>query len=435
MNVERNPKTFNCLFSLFVKMGEERLGRPLTAEEINKLRPSIAKKCETISKKDIVREIYNLEKSNREQKHGKLSLKEKMDLKKKIHAVTKCPVKYTSSSDDLVKAVSNSFANIHVYDALKRNPSLKLKAPEVLNAEKRKLKNSYINDKFHYKAPSSLSDKMKRFVALGGAVLIAAGIGTMVHFNNPQTPIQDETTISETSTQESLTPKDYLIDCITPDNEPWVEYNASLSHFKSVFTNEFNNMNNSELSSGYIQMRSVPHTFIYELTDNNGQHFYITKGNSPGTTEDLVQRAGYDCKRINDFDNDVDVISVVTDSGNFIAACAWIDGKMVPICADGSQFTDHAPSQQELNSGYSNIINANSVADAQLLANLCSTGAFRSVCNDNRDEYADCLLEYIGEHSDSQLAQEINSAIKEATHVQTNKNTKTAEIEDEELEF
>lgn len=291
MNVQRNPKTFNCLFTLFVNMGEERLGRHLTSEEINKLRPSIAKKCENIHKKDIVREIYNLEKSRREQEKGALSLKEKMDLRKKISTVTNCPVKYTSSSNDLVKAVSNSFANIHISDALKRNPSLKLKAPEILNAEKRKLKDSYINDKFHYNAPSYMSDNMKRCVALGGTFLVAAGIGAMVHFNTPQSPVQEETTITQISEPDVLTPKDYLMDCIKPDDSSWVEYNASLSHFKDVFTNEFNDMNNSELSSGYIQIRSVPHTFIYKLTSKNGNEFYVTKGNSPGTTKDLLEQA------------------------------------------------------------------------------------------------------------------------------------------------
>ena len=138
---------------------------------------------------------------------------------------------------------------------------------------------------------------------------------------------------------------------------------------------------------------------------------------------------------MNDYNSDVDVVSVITDSGNFIAACASIDGKIVPICADGSQFTDYVPSQQELSSGYSNIINSNSVADAELLANLCSTGAFDKVCDDNRDAYAECLLEYIEEHPDSQLAQNVNSAIKESKNTETKTNTTHIEIEDDGRDY
>ena len=66
MDVKKDKKTFDYLFGLFVRMGEEKLGRQLNAKEISQLRPVIAKKCENIDKKYIVREIYNLEKSRKE---------------------------------------------------------------------------------------------------------------------------------------------------------------------------------------------------------------------------------------------------------------------------------------------------------------------------------------------------------------------------------
>lgn len=423
MNIEKNQKTFNYLFYLFVTMGEEKLGRRLTNDEINNLRPLIQKKCETINKKDIVREIYNLEKSNREQEKGHLSSKEKKDLRKKITAITNCPVKYTSSSDVLVKAVSNSFANIHISDALKRNPNLKLKPQEIFKTKKRELRDSYITDHFHYKSPTYISDNMKRFVALGGALLFTTAFSTMVHLSKSSFPVQEETTITQVSEPEVLTPKDYLIDSIKQHDSSWIESNASLKHFKNVFANEFNNINNSELSSEYIQIRSVPHTFIYKLASKSGEEFYVTKGNSPGTTKDLLEQAGYTCQGVSNYNRDVKVISVITDSDNFIAACALIDGKYVPICADGSQFTNHKPSQQELSSGYSDIINSNSVANAELLADLCSTRAFDKVCDDNRNAYAECLLKYIKQRPDSQLAKDVNSAISKSKNPETKNNT------------
>ena len=438
MDIKKDKQTFNYLFGLFVRMGEEKLGRQLTANEINQLRPSIAKKCENIDKKYVVREIYNLEKSRKEKAKGALGIKEKINLRKKVSNYTQSRVKYTSSSKDLAKVVANHFSNIHVNDILKKHPYLKLKSPEFLNHKKQKLQDSYIKDTFHFKAPKNVSQTIKRLIALGGVGVIALGIGAAVHFKNVQNPEKEEITTESVLPKDSveqLTPRDYLLDSIEPELPYLENYNPTLEHFKDVFTDEFNEMNNSTLSSGVITMKSRPHTFIYELTDNAGNKFYITKGNSPGTTENLLQKAGYTCKRIDDYNSDVDVISVIAND-NFIAACAYIEGKVVPICADGTQFSNHAPSQQELNSGYSNIINNQSVADSQLLADLYSTGAFDRACDSDREGYVDCLLKYIEKHTNSKLAQKIISAINQH-HVSKNtkKDIHTTEIEDEELEF
>lgn len=427
MNVQRNPKTFNYLFTLFVKMGEERLGRRLTADEINKLRPSIAKKCENINKKDIVREIYNLEKSRREQEKGHLSLKEKMDLRKKISTATKCPVKYTSSSDDLVKAVSNSFANIHISDALKRNPNLKLKAPEILNAEKRKLKDSYINDQFHYKAPLSLSDKLKRWTALGLVGATAIGIiGHEVLFKDQNIPKPEETTITETTQPTFSTSKEYL--------ESQLDDTSLLTHFKEVLANEFNEKFDYDLSYDNFTVELKTHTFIYKLTNKAGNVFYITKGDSPAYVEKLLPQAGYTCQRVAANDDGSDLIKL---SGNGVTiACAENEnGDLVGIDGFGWDFTNHQPSQEELNSGYSNILNSDSNGPSQLLADICSTSAFDAVRYNDKTWYIESLLEYIENHPDSQLTQEVNSAIKESKNSQTKTNATHIEIEDDGRDY
>ncbi|MGN1298989.1 MAG: hypothetical protein ACI4UE_03295 [Candidatus Scatovivens sp.] len=434
MNIERNKKTFKYLFTLFVKMGERKLGRKLTPEEINQLEPIISKKCEKIDKKDIVREIYNLELSNNEKKYGHLGIRQKLELMNQIANRTHCSVKFTSSSDDLVNAVASKFSRIQLSDESKNN-LLTIRPPKVSKQEHLNLKNSYINDTFHYKAPLSVSDKMKRWVALG--LVGASAIGIMGHqiiSNRPQSPSKEETTISQVSQPQILTAEDYLLKCVEPS--PLKNYNPSLNHFKNVFRNEFNKMNNSALSVG-LEIKSRPHTFIYKLTDKNGNEFYVTKGNSPGTTESLLKKAGYTCTGIDDYDNDVNVISIITDTGDFIAACAKVNGEIVPICADGTQFTNHAPTQQELNSGYSNIINDNSVNDSKLLADLYSTRAFYYAYNDNKEEYVDCLINYIEKHPDSYLAKEVNSAIQDYNNqnVQSEKTDSELANSDEEIEL
>lgn len=407
-------------------MGEQQLKRKLTAEEIHKLKPSIAKKCENISKEDIVKEIYNLEKSRIEQQKGHMNFRDKLNLREEISCKTNQPIKYTSNSNDLAKVVANYFTDIHFKDIKKKHPNLNLEKPSMIE-KKRNLRNSYINDNFHYKAPLSLSDKLKRWTALGLVGATAIGIiGHEVLFKDQNINTPEETTITETTQPQISTPKEYL--------ESQLEDSTLLTHFKEVVANELNDKFNYNLSSNNFSITSKNHTFIYKLTNKAGEVFYITKGDSPAYVEKLLPQSGYTCERVAANNNGSKVITL--DGGEIYINCAENENSdIVAIDASGWKFTNHAPSEQEIKSGYSNILNSKSKEPAQLLADICSTGMFNAVCYSNKDNYIESLLEYIEKHPESKLSKEVNSAIKEAQTIESKTNNATIEIEDNEFEL
>ena len=112
MDINKNQKTFNYLFTLFIQLGEKELGRQLTNDELSKIRSSIEKKCNTISKKDIVKEIYNLELAKQEKINGHLGIKQKLSLANYVSDKTNTPIILPFSSKPITKEVSKRFANI-----------------------------------------------------------------------------------------------------------------------------------------------------------------------------------------------------------------------------------------------------------------------------------------------------------------------------------
>lgn len=372
MNIEKNQNTFKYVLNLLIKHSESDLGRKLTNKELQTLIPVIAKKCEKLPKEDIVRKIFELERSHKEEKqHRRLSVVEQYKLKEAIYSFTCCPVKLTSSSDELEKAVN-----------------------KLLNE----------NIQFDSRPPLSLPDKIKRWTALGLVGATAVGIiGHEVFFKDQNTNTAEETEIAEVTQPKFSTPEEYF--------ESQLEDTTLLTHFKEMVASEFNEKFDYNLSADNFTIELKTHTFIYKLTNEDGKVFYITKGDSPTYVEKFLPQAGYTCERVA---ANTEGSNVITLSGNGITiACAENENRdLVGIDAFGWDFTNHQPSQEELDSGYSNILNSNSEEHSQLLVDICSTGAFDAVRYNNESWYVKSLLKYLDKHPNSKWAQKVISVIE-----------------------
>lgn len=329
MNVEKNPKTFNYLFTLFIEMGENELGRQLSNDELSKIKSSIINKCANISKKDIVKEIYKLELARNESQYGHLGIRERFALKKLVAAETNCPVKFTSSSDELARIVAAKFSRIELSDKYKDTT---LTSPKSINEKHSKLKNSYVKDTFHYTAPLNTKEKLKRLAILGIATLSFASI--VAGANNVRTIDDAENTsisTEESSTQETSDTTVKLEDTVDDD---------LLQDFKNRYAAEYNLAHGQHIIDSWdLKIRQISHTYLYKVKtlDANGKetYKYMTKAN-PTETEAYLDSHGYEYETVSNFNNDIPVISAVnSEKTELYDAYAYIDGKCVSII-DGS---------------------------------------------------------------------------------------------------
>ncbi len=285
MELDVNRKTFNYMFGLFIRHGESNLGRKLTNPELQKLKVSLAQKCEKIPKKDIVREIYNLRLAELEKKNGHLNSLKRFKLKQEICKKTNSPMRFKSSREsfELASTAAQKLTEFHSLDNWKRT----LKKPSM--EEKRNLKNSYIKNHFHYKAPLSTSQKIARGVLVGTVALGLIG-GAFAATNSGQThePRNPEpTTISATQTTE---PTKQTLDSTI---------NSSLDQdFRIRYAQEYNHAHNtSMLSADGIVVEPKHHSYLYVLhvKDENGNpvDVQVTHGSLPAETQRKIENKGY----------------------------------------------------------------------------------------------------------------------------------------------
>ena len=401
MNVEKEKKTFDYLFGLFVMMGESQLGRQLNIEEITRLKLSIAKKCESISKKDIVKEIYNLEKSRREQEKGHLSIKDKFKLRETIAHKTNCPVKYTSTTDDLARVVANDFTRIHFEDFKRNHTNLNFKNPAFIE-KKRNLKNSYLNDNFHYKAPLSLSEQLIRYTALG--LVGISGVSIMapkILFNSQPTTLKEDSSISDTASTKTYTPQSYV--------ENQLETTNTLNHFKSVVAKEYNNYHfTEEIDSDEITVISNSHEFFFRVV-NSDYEYYIAPGDYPDEVEKILKTTYSTVEKLQNKNSNINIITVSDKNNTFLGGSAFFNNRYLPVITDGNYIMNN------LESFYRNpttiLSRENNEIVGSFITKLCASHCFDALLVDSYD-YATCMAAYIEQNPDNAYPREVMSVVR-----------------------
>lgn len=424
MDVEKNKKTFQYLCSLFVEIGEKRLGRELSYKEVDQIMSTIAQKCKNIKKEDIVTQIYNLELAKLEKLKGPVSSKDKRNLRKHISKMTNSSFKthYKSSSDVLTKVVANEFTNIHMKDEFEEKPSLRLESKEEIQTHRKTLRASYANN-FSYTAPKSLSDKIRKYIALGlvGASAISI-IGYEKLFKEQTTPSKEGFSSSEISdkTEDSkiAEPHDFWEDLDikidTPENyiKTQLKYRTPIEQFKYVFIREYNQHHFME---GYnpedITVLSESYDYFYKATSPSHDDFYILPGHSPELLESILEYADFKVEKVGDKDNSSEAITITDQEGNFVASCALIDGKYVPITSNGNDIVNNSETFYENPELY--LSSEDVECTKKSLVPLCETLCFDALLVDSHN-FEKCLSDYVAKNPNTAYSSEVRYVLTAA---------------------
>lgn len=404
MDIKKDKKTFNYLSGLFIEIGEKRLNRKLSLEEIKQIKAVIGKKCQNIQKKDIVKQIYNLELAKLEKRKGPTSFKEKQNLKKHVYQMTGSTVKtrYSSSSDALTQAVANEFTNIHMQHTFNQKPYLRSKPRQEIQEDKKTLRASYANT-FSYTAPKSLADKIRISIALGlvGASAVSI-IGYEKLFQNQPTTITGDLSISDSSKTKTYTPQTYV--------ESQLKTTTDLEHFKSVVAQEYNRYHfMEEVEPNEITVLSNSHDFFFRVTSSDYE-YYIAPGDSPEEVEKILKTVYSNVDKIQNENSNINIITVSDKNSNFLGGSAFFNNRYIPIITDGNNIMDNL--ENFYRSPSTILSRENNEQVANFITKLCASHCFDALLVDSYN-YAECMADFVTKNPDNAYSREVMHVVKD----------------------